>query len=352
MSFVLRAHADPTPYEPILRKLALTLHAMEVESEFLFCADKKAHLGLILGKVLADLNAHNECLLTLDEANLLSLKLTRVVQEPPLVGDHEVPVFLRDAAVLKSLDWDLALRQVIPHIDGIKYAKRLALDAEMDVDCAKAALRTLVYYDFVALIDIFQFSNIYVATEAFFAFARHTALQQECQRFVAKQAAGGEEEEEAQPLLPNVEDVLRLYSACRPETTLAEVLLAHKEKMERIDPRRLVTFGVVYGFLRRVHRYPVYLKGGGGGGGGSNGSGADHGPAPVPPSRASTYSKTPHGGGMQMYPPMIVRQVQAMLDGTRTMDEVCVAFLKPFEELEAIALSGDGGPGEILILYK
>jgi hypothetical protein len=47
------------------------------------------------------------------------------------VGDHQVPVFLRDAAVLKNLDWDLALRQIIPHIDGIKYAKRLAMDAEV-----------------------------------------------------------------------------------------------------------------------------------------------------------------------------------------------------------------------------
>jgi len=42
-----------------------------------------------------------------------------------------VPVFLRDAAVLKSLDWDLALRQIISHIDGVKYTKRLAMDAEV-----------------------------------------------------------------------------------------------------------------------------------------------------------------------------------------------------------------------------
>lgn len=52
------------------------------------------------------------------------------------VGDHEVPVFLRDPQVLKALDWDLALRRVIPHIDGVKYAKRIAMDAE--VSCALA----------------------------------------------------------------------------------------------------------------------------------------------------------------------------------------------------------------------
>jgi hypothetical protein len=37
----------------------------------------------------------------------------------------------------------------------------------MDVACAKAALRTLVYYDFVALLDIFQFSNVYLTTALF-----------------------------------------------------------------------------------------------------------------------------------------------------------------------------------------
>ena len=118
-------------------------------------------------RVLHDLTAHGECLLTLDEANLLSLKLTVVMREPPTVrerhmswvltdpipppsrslnpglptsyqhqvGDHEVPVFLRDPEVLKALDWDLALRRVIPHIDGVKYAKRIAMDAEVSCAC-------------------------------------------------------------------------------------------------------------------------------------------------------------------------------------------------------------------------
>jgi hypothetical protein len=51
-----------------------------------------------------------------------------------------------------------------------------------------------------------------------------------------------------------------------------------------------------------------------------------------------------------IYPPLLVEQVQAMLDGTRTMDEVCVAFMRSFEELEDIALSPGGG--EVLIVYK
>lgn len=37
----------------------------------------------------------------------------------------------------------------------------------MDEDCVKRALRTLVYYEIVALVDIFQFSNTYITTDVF-----------------------------------------------------------------------------------------------------------------------------------------------------------------------------------------
>lgn len=50
----------------------------------------QAHLRAILGRVLHDLTAHGECLLTLDEANLLSLKLTAVMREPPTVRERHV----------------------------------------------------------------------------------------------------------------------------------------------------------------------------------------------------------------------------------------------------------------------
>ena len=42
-------------------------------------------MSVILARILHDLTSHGECLLTLDEANLLSLKLTSVMREPPTV---------------------------------------------------------------------------------------------------------------------------------------------------------------------------------------------------------------------------------------------------------------------------
>jgi hypothetical protein len=53
------------------------------------------------------------------------------------VGAHEVPVLLREAALLSGLDWDLSLRQVVPYIDGVKYAKHIAMEAEVRACCCQ-----------------------------------------------------------------------------------------------------------------------------------------------------------------------------------------------------------------------
>ncbi len=48
----------------------------------------------------------------------------------------------------------------------------------------------------------------------------------------------------------------------------------------------------------------------------------------------------------------LVLQIQAMMDGTRTADQLCVAFLRPYSELEELALLGGGEGTEVCILYK
>jgi hypothetical protein len=298
----------------------------------------------------------------------------------------------------------------------------------MDVDCVKAALRTLVHYDFIALVDIFKFSNVYVisGTEAtaFREFVDSPAMLEECRKFVCyppacpssqalqpcaptsapvmtshgtdsptsasqsvvedrmgagERMTGGarpEKEDEASPLLTSDEDLINLYRAFGPHLTLADIISARKQKMRAVDARRLVTFGVVYGFLRRVHRYPVYLPASkesnqppgsirngqcvqdgtlGSWGGGKNGT-------KLISQRSSISHKEDAGKTVnnksnehqqrstQKYPLSLVKQVQSVFDGTRTLDEACVKFMRPFEELKDIALSSEGG--EVVILYK
>jgi hypothetical protein len=173
-----------------------------------------------------------------------------------------------------------------------------------------------------------------------------------------------------------------------------------------------VTFGVVYGLLRRVHRYPVFLRGttapsthttitaaltqagllatpAASVAGASTGAG---GGIVFPPSRSSSLSKSAVGASssssqqssqqqqqqqqgtdmdavasallaqqqqqqQQMLQPapmsaQLVLQIQAVMDGTMTTDALCVAFLRPYSELEELALVGGGEGAEVCILYK
>jgi hypothetical protein len=78
-----------------------------------------------------------------------------------LVQPYHVPVPIADlhglfpSAGRKSIwnietseahqDWDLALQKIIPYIDGVNYVKKIAKDADMDMDIVVKALQHLLY---------------------------------------------------------------------------------------------------------------------------------------------------------------------------------------------------------------
>ena len=51
--------------------------------------------------------------------------------------------------------------------------------------------------------------------------------------------------------------LLRLYSKLLPGTTVHQWIEANDVLSLGIDPRRFISFGIIKGFLRRVHRWPV-----------------------------------------------------------------------------------------------
>ena len=162
-------------------------------------------------------------------------------------------MLLQDKAFLISLDCDLALLQVIPHIDGVKFAKKISLDADVDIEIVKRCLRALLYYNCCALIDIFQYSNRYSPTaRAQQVFSCDRALQLQCRDFVTRPGQT--------PL--SLDALVRLYLSFSPAVTVLEVLqrLAHSRAFEALDHRRVITFGAVHGLLQRMHCYPICHK--------------------------------------------------------------------------------------------
>jgi len=166
VGFVIRRLADPFPYRPLLSRLASVLRSMEIESRFLSSPSTKPRIQDFLNSIVPSLNsAGAKCHLLLDEANALHLQYfpPPKLHAPP-VPKFVVPVLLRPEDMLQSLDWDLTINWIVPHINGIKHAKLIADTSKVDEAMVLSCLRVLRHHNVLACVDIFRYSNIYEST--------------------------------------------------------------------------------------------------------------------------------------------------------------------------------------------
>ena len=78
---------------------------------------------------------------------------------------YEVPVQVRDLKTVVTLNWDLTIQRIIPFIDGIRHVKKIAVESGVDTALVRRCIQQLVYYRCVVMIDIFQYTNMYVCTD-------------------------------------------------------------------------------------------------------------------------------------------------------------------------------------------
>jgi len=78
------------------------------------------------------------------------------------------------------------------------------------------------------------------------------AVYEECGPYVHKESGGGS--------IPPWPRLAWLYARIKPPLTVGQWMTEYAVP-ESIDVRRFVSFGVIKGFLRRVHRWPVLLEG-------------------------------------------------------------------------------------------
>ncbi|WFC93726.1 Nitrogen permease regulator 2 [Malassezia brasiliensis] len=179
----------------------------------------------------------------------INLKLFPSYANPPSVNDWDVPVLLIDLEKHANGSWDLTLVKLLPHINGVNHAKRIAQLADTDLGLVKQCIEHLLYYSYAILIDIFQFSNMYAVRPQMARMLDDKAMGPECAAYVT---------------LPHQEplpapDLWRMYSKLEPGRTLYEWADELGECAQRVDIRRFVTFGIIKGFLRRIHRYPTLV---------------------------------------------------------------------------------------------
>ena len=74
--------------------------------------------------------------------------------------------------------------RIIPFMNGVFHARRIAKESNVHISLVLRALSLLVHYRLVKLVDIFQYSNVYIPTRDISRLYRDQVLQRECERFV------------------------------------------------------------------------------------------------------------------------------------------------------------------------
>ncbi|KAL8333192.1 hypothetical protein RB593_003089 [Gaeumannomyces tritici] len=399
--------ADQLPYERVVRRLAITFAEMEKQNEYLSGLDgpggsspvgaagdegPRRPIEALLEIVKEDLNNYGECMIPVDDANTINMKLFPHHPTPAEVRGWHVPVAKMRLADAVDDTWDLTLRKVIAHIDGVNDVRRIAYLADVSLELTRVALRHLLYYDTVLLLDLFLFGSCYAPRPAIHDFVANAGgVVDECAAYVCVLPAtgpsaavppgssssaaasglaaaaeagiatlgvsggggGGGPSASGLPRIPSVSAMstasggggggggatfvgshrppqhlhshfhqqqhllhshpgtpprvsnfllVRLMASFCAGRTVMEWLKAHMDAgldvLRFVDVRRLVQFGVIKGYLYRVHKYAVSkqylaalatgqarpfdsdgLGGGGGGGGGSGGGGGGGGGA-------------------------------------------------------------------------
>jgi hypothetical protein len=139
----------------------------------------------------------------------------------------------------------------------------------------------LLYYGCVLLLDIFQFGAIYAPTAEIGAFIEDDAAQEEAIQYVCmgtyrklrgSEASSSSKEEWgwiSKEVGIDKARLVRLYTSLRQGLVLKHWCSEHNLLLSGIDVRRFITFGIIKGFLYRVHKYVVASSVIGGGGSGT-----------------------------------------------------------------------------------
>ena len=179
------------------------------------------------------------------------MKLFPTHKNPPPIKSWHVTISKTNFDEIMDDTWDLTMKKVIKQIDGIKDVRRIAQEANVALDLAKIALRHLLYYDSILILDLFLFGNIYAPNPEINDFLEDKdGMQDECANYVYING----------PRLPSFY-LCRLFTSLCTSRTIKEWLKLHIDQgfpvLNFVDVRRLIQFGVIKGLIYRVHKFAV-----------------------------------------------------------------------------------------------
>ncbi|BCS08117.1 nitrogen permease regulator Npr2 [Aspergillus luchuensis IFO 4308] len=363
---VLSEDEDFSTYKSVVQKLADLMHGLEEQNGFLSRDHSKSGEGKVYSlceTLMEDLNNYCECMIPIDELNTLNIKLFPIYPAPPPVKAWHVPLFTVRYQTFMDENWDLTMQRIVPHINGVNSVRIISILADTDFSLTCRAIRHLLYYGCLFLLDIFSFSAIYAPTAQFSStIATDEEMQQECARYVntvfaspitaasaaltpgypphydpdtvwppvgqpltassaseitissrspsrtpspspsagtiqasssrtTSPAPGTATDDDTatttdtHPTEPQLVDgvgLVELYASLKQGQSVKQWYLQHSRQLAHIDIRRFITFGVIKGFIYRVHKYAI-----------ATGN-------PAPPMKSSHYH---HHSSPSLHPP-------------------------------------------------
>ncbi|KAL0483491.1 nitrogen permease regulator 2, partial [Acrasis kona] len=230
-----------------------------IECKFLSNPTTKSEIGEVLTQILNDLNYKGETSIPIDESHAINLRIAPRHALPPHVYAHQVPFPLKNVLKFVNEEWDQTIQQIAPFIDGIHYVKQISFKSSVHIELVKKCIQHLIYYGLVFMVDIFQFSNMYTlqSKHVMIQLFRNKYMQEECLAMVVHHNNENFQTDNSHL----VHDVLKLYCLMKPGITLGQIITNNQNlsSISSINPRGLVVFGLMKGFLRRVHEYPIIV---------------------------------------------------------------------------------------------
>lgn len=253
ISFIFNQDTNTCSYEALVKKLACDLKTLEVECGFLSIDRMKAHLPKLLEQIHSNLNSNGECIIqkigNLEHSSLF-LKLIKNHIDPKLAQSFDVPVFTINKDCFEIDDWDLATQKIVSGINGFKTISIIAIETNIEISIVKEAIQNLLYAGIIMLVPVIQYSSMFVLTSNIIQYYSDPEIHTDSINFVQ---LDNEKRE------PSFYDLFFFYSLFKNGITVQSINEIYHPFERNIDLKKLILFGLLKGFLKKIHKYPITL---------------------------------------------------------------------------------------------
>ncbi|EEB07664.1 nitrogen permease regulator family protein [Schizosaccharomyces japonicus yFS275] len=292
MCMIFHEDENVSSYIPIVKRLSRNLKVLEQQNQYVSDLSKRPIIMSVMEQLLEDLNNFSECMIQLDPQNSINIKLFPVFPSPPTVKGFHVPILTVQLDTLMDKNWDMTIQKVYPFINGINSVQRVAELANVSFNNCCRCMEHLMYYGCLIITDIFQFHNIYAMTTNVPNLMQDPNFQKECVSYVVSGNS-------ARVASTTFSQIFSLYTSLRHGVRVKDWMSENREKFHGLDVRRLISFGIIKGFVYRVHKYPILGK------------------------QVNTAALTPEES-----------KLASLLDGQHHFDEICVTMKKGPKEID------------------